>query len=161
MDDLKFNKALRHTIRWEGGDTLTNDPDDPGGRTIYGISEAAHPEAWQDGPPEYSEAREIYYSAYWLPCRCEDLPPALAFVLFDTAVNIGAGRARKLLQEAVGSKIDGIIGPNTLEAIRNTGNPSLNLSGKRAEYYASLDMPQYYYGWMRRTLDTYAAALEL
>lgn len=158
---LHFDRALRHVLRWEGGDTITNDPDDPGGRTRFGISERAHPEAWAEGPPDYEAAEAIYHSEYWSPCHCSSLPHTVAFVLFDTAVNVGVGKASRLLQEAVGARIDGIIGPHTIEATKRTGNPALNLSAKRAEYYASLNEPKYEYGWMRRTLDTYAAALEL
>lgn len=164
MADKHFDRALRHVLHWEGGDTITNDPDDPGGRTRFGISERAHPDAWADGPPDYDTAAEIYHTDYWSPCRCYLLPPVVAFVLFDTAVNVGVNRASHLLQEAVGAKVDGIVGPNTIEAVRRTDRASLNLSGKRAEYYASLDSEKfgmYYYGWMRRTLDTYAAALEM
>lgn len=155
----KFNRALRHVLRWEGGDTITNNPDDPGGRTRYGISERAHPDAWADGPPDYDTAATIYHNDYWTPCNCDALPGHVALVLFDTAVNVGVDRAARLLQEAVGARVDGIVGPKTIEAVRHADNAALNLSGKRAEYYASLDMPEFVYGWMRRTLDTYAVAL--
>ena len=39
-------------------------------------------------------------------------------VHFDTAVNMGTVRAAKILQEAVGAKPDGKIGPKTRQAVK-------------------------------------------
>jgi len=87
-----FKRALEFTLRYEGG--YSNDPDDPGGRTIYGISERAHPEAWKHGPPTFEQAAAIYRRDYWDRCGCDELQDGLDVAMFDTAVNVGAGRAQ-------------------------------------------------------------------
>ena len=37
-----FDKALKFVLKWEGG--YSNDPNDPGGETKYGISKRSYPE---------------------------------------------------------------------------------------------------------------------
>jgi lysozyme family protein len=58
----------------------------------------------------------IYESGYWIPPRCDLLRRRLDLVQFDTAVNMGARRAVRFLQEAVGCRVDGDFGPRTEEA---------------------------------------------
>ncbi len=155
----RFDAALEHVLSWEGGET--DDPDDPGGRTKYGISERAHPAVWNKGAPTKEQAADIYHAEYWDPCRCAQMRPEMGFYLFDTAVNVGVNRASRMLQEAVGARPDGIIGPKTLDAIEKTPQALTNLAAKRAEYYASLDMDKYLFGWMRRAFDSFDKAREL
>lgn len=54
-----FDKAFELVVGVEGG--YVNDPRDPGGRTIYGITERDHPDLWRAGPLEkartFGEAR--------------------------------------------------------------------------------------------------------
>lgn len=105
-------------IRREGGDIETNDPDDSGGRTKYGISERAHPEAWADGDVSYSEARNIYEKVYILAEHfnlISDL--VLKHQVVDFGVPHGPNAAAKLLQQVIGVPTDGEIGTQTLQAI--------------------------------------------
>jgi len=107
-------------IRREGGAEETNDPADSGGRTKYGISEHAHPEAWRDGDVSYPEARAIYEKVYVLSEKfntIENVP--LQHQVVDFGVPHGADTAARFLQQLVGVKVDGDIGPKTLEAIAN------------------------------------------
>lgn len=46
-----------------------------------------------------AEAATIYWQRYWLAAGCDQLSPALAFVVFDSAVNSGVGRALAWLAE--------------------------------------------------------------
>jgi lysozyme family protein len=67
------------------------------------------------------EAREIYRARYWNAVRGDDLPPAVALVMLDSAVNSGPAQAIKWLQAAVGlsgAAIDGKLGPHTLAAVK-------------------------------------------
>jgi lysozyme family protein len=57
-----FERALAFTLRWEGG--LSQDPDDPGGTTKYGISARAHPEV-DVRNLTLEDAKEIYRKEYW------------------------------------------------------------------------------------------------
>ena len=56
---------------------------------------------------------------YWLPPRCDVLQRQLDLVHFDTAVNMGVGRAVKLLQASLGCGVDGAFGPATRKAVES------------------------------------------
>lgn len=77
--------------KWEWGNDddggFTNDPDDPGGATKFGISQRAHP---NENIPNLTieRARELYFKGYWLP-YCEGVDWPINIVVFDTAVNGG------------------------------------------------------------------------
>lgn len=106
-------------IEREGGEKETNDPADSGGRTKFGISENAHPEAWADGDVDRQEAREIYRRVYVLAEKFDKLPESLMHQVVDFGVPSGADKAARLLQQVLGVKVDGDIGPKTLAAIEN------------------------------------------
>ncbi len=78
-------------FKWEGG--YVNRVDDPGGETRYGISKRAHPDVDIKNLTK-DAAMEIYRADYWLKAGCEGLPWPDCLVQFDTAVNMGVGRAR-------------------------------------------------------------------
>ena len=108
-----FEQAFAVVVGTEGG--LTNNPSDPGGRTKFGISQRAYP-ALDIAALTLDDARAIYHADYYAKIRGDDLPPPLAFLLFDGAVNCGVGRSVRWLQLALGVAQDGIIGPVTLAA---------------------------------------------
>ncbi len=72
------------------------------------------------------QAAKLMHDNFWKPLHCESLPLALAVVLYDSAVNMGQGRATRILQEVlnvVGEahlddfediKVDGRCGPKTI-----------------------------------------------
>jgi lysozyme family protein len=62
-------------------------------------------------------AAEVYRSLFWEPAACPFLTWRLALLHFDTAVQRGAVKANRMLQEILGVKQDGMIGPNTLRVI--------------------------------------------
>lgn len=154
----------------EGGDRETNDPLDPGGRTKYGISEKANPDLWKDGPPTYAQARQRYIERYVLPFNgIKD--HALLVQLVDWAVTSGPNTVVKILQQVVGAKVDGAIGPKTVEKVENfpggmlwgftvPGPLLLNLaiSEARAIHYASITKARptslkFILGWLKRTFS--------
>lgn len=121
-----FDTALTFVLQREG--EYSDDANDHGGRTMRGVTQATY-DAWRAAthqPPrpvaEISddEVRRIYYG-YWLDAGCDVLEqlgrPQLALVHMDCAVNCGGGRARRLLQRALGLAEDGAWGPVTREAI--------------------------------------------
>ncbi|RTH00928.1 hypothetical protein CSW50_10075 [Thermus scotoductus] len=102
---MEFERALAFVLRWEGG--YSDHPDDPGGATNYGITQATY-DAWRkrQGLPtrpvreiSMDEVRAIYRTRYWdpLPARYAEKDPPLALALFDYAVNSGLGAARRAL----------------------------------------------------------------
>lgn len=102
-------------IEREGGAAATNDPDDGGGRTQYGIAEASNPEAWADGKVTEDEARAIYARKYIIAPGFNKVPDdALRTQLIDFGVNSGPALAITKLQVVVGSTPDGVLGPDTL-----------------------------------------------
>lgn len=115
--------AMRFVLRCEGG--YVNNPNDPGGATNKGVTQKVY-NSWRErqGFPSRNvrqltddEAQSIYYDNYWRPAHCDLLPHQLALVHFDTAVNMGIGRAIRLLQAALGCVADGDFGPKTRQAI--------------------------------------------
>ena len=164
MYSASFIKAVNFVLgaNIEGG--LSLDPKDPGNwtggkegegelkGTKYGISAGAYPQI--DIPAiRREDAVHIYWRDYWAKIRGDDLPPRVAFVVFDCAVNQGVKTAGTLLQAAVGADVDGIIGPNTIAAARRHEpcEVVVDFLARRALRYANLKQFQRYgRGWMRR-----------
>src|SRR5512137_820372 len=94
-----FHQALAFVLKSEGADS--NDPNDPGGLTRFGISQTRHPEI-NVADLTLAQAQRIYQLDYWDKIHGEQLPRPVAFVLLDTAVNLGVARAVGLLQFALG-----------------------------------------------------------
>lgn len=145
-----FHRAFEIVIGHEGG--FVDHPSDPGGATKYGISQRAYPH--EDIPDLTLErARQIYERDYWKPVRGNDLPPQLALLVFDAAVNNGVNRASKWLQECVGVTVDGVIGPRTLAAARAWDVRKLcaEYLSRRLLFISSLDTwSTFGRGWARR-----------
>jgi uncharacterized protein (TIGR02594 family) len=116
-----FELALRHILGpdIEGG--YTNDPQDPGGPTNMGITLGTLRD-WRGQAVTATNVQKltaqerdaIYVCKYWFKSWADQLPPALAVMHFDCAVNQGVHDAARFLQEAVGADVDGEIGPKTL-----------------------------------------------
>lgn len=92
-------------------------PGDRGGRTRWGISSKAFPKVDLD-TLTWAGAQALYHTVFWEPLRADDLPEALALALFDWSVPSGVPRAAIALQEVLGVRMDGEIGPQTLAAVR-------------------------------------------
>ena len=122
MPSSAFRDSLLFVLRWEGG--YVDHPADPGGRTNKGITQGVY-DRWRSAqglPPshvqliEETEVEAIYETQYWNLPRCDLLRRRLDLVQFDTAVNMGPGRAVRFLQGAVGCSVDGQFGPGTEQA---------------------------------------------
>jgi lysozyme family protein len=175
-DDALFARALAHVLAMEGG--YTEDQYDPGGPTNLGITLAefardkgvavtadtfAQLKAELKALPASTAAR-IYRTRYWEPARCPDLPPPLAFFHFDAAVNQGVGAAARMLQEAVGAAVDGVVGADTLaKAAAEPVAASLARYAdiRRRRYRALATFWRFGKGWLARVDATLAAASTL
>lgn len=104
---------------------LSDHPDDNGGLTHYGILYSEWVE-WVK-PRKTSEeefktkftledAKAIYRAKYWTPLRCSELPPGVAYIVFDAGLLHGIVRSARWLQLAVNVKADGRVGPKTIAA---------------------------------------------
>lgn len=101
--DANFDYAFDFVMRFEG--YKSNDPDDAGGRTIFGISERSHPDIvdklWDMVKFEaYKCAKEFYKQEYWIESGCSFMLWPWDFIIFDSAVNLGIKRALKFRRES-------------------------------------------------------------
>lgn len=124
--DAVFEEAIQFVLKWEAG--YVDSPNDPDGRTKFGITQRSYdayrekeglePAEVRDASAE--EARDIYRIGFWDVVSAESMPnDALAIFLLDAAVNHGTSRAIRFLQTAVGQSEDGKVGPATLARARN------------------------------------------
>lgn len=147
MTSMRFERAAAIVLDHEKG--YVNDRSDRGGETKFGISKKSYPHL-DIGKITWLEAKQIYFHDYWQPCRCDELPPALAILVFDAAINSGPGQARKWLQRAAGVAPDGVLGPVSMAAVRKPGVAEM-LQVVRAD--AMNDMPTWRNhggGWLMR-----------
>jgi len=127
-----FNIALKFVLKWEGG--YSNDPNDPGGETKFGISKRSYPEL-DISKLTLKQAKEIYYQNYWLKAGCDTLPYPFNIVVFDTSVNMGKRRALEIL---------------------NAYSDWKDYLFRRIELYAGFKGAKYYLrGWINRVIDLY------
>lgn len=87
-----YDKAIEFVLSHEG--YKSDDPDDRGLRTIFGISERSHSETverlWDLPKAEAREEAKIFYKAeYWDKIDAEVLNDRYDIFLFDVAVNMG------------------------------------------------------------------------
>lgn len=149
---MTFETAIAFVLNEEGG--YSNDPRDPGGETNFGISKRAHPQV-DIKNLTLEEAESIYRYLYWDPCRCESLPPKLALIVFDSAVNQGVGTAIKMLQASIGTIQDGIVGPATIERANGADENTIItrfITERVLRYTLSSSFLLYGRGWISRTM---------
>lgn len=156
--DAAFNRLLGH----EG--EYSDHAEDPGGKTRWGVTEdVARANGYtgdmRDLPVDF--AKGIYLANYWSPCRCNDLPPAIRFDVFDAAVNSGVVQAVKWLQRSIGVPADGRMGPVTLAAA-NGQNPDgvvRRFNGFRLMMLADTKQwPAFSRGWAKRVASNLIGA---
>ena len=151
---MNFDTAFDLLITHEGG--FSNHPDDPGGATMYGVTEVVARTEGYTGPMKdltLDFAKSVYRKRYWDACRCDQMPDVLRYPLFDAAVNSGPGQTIKWLQYAVGVKVDGGIGPVTQQAV-NMAAPQVTrqkMIGARLRFMTELkNWSSFSKGWARR-----------
>ena len=159
---MKFEDAVEIILDLEGGSKVTDDPDDPGGLTKWGISLSAHPELGATGIRRLTKVKaiEIYRADYWVPSRAGEVPEILRLPLFDSAVNQGVSGAGKILQRALNELgyrlvVDGVIGPKTIAASKKADAlefAAVFLQQRLITYRSLPGAPKYGEGWERRVL---------
>lgn len=170
-----FDACLHIVLASEGG--YSDRPDD--GPTNFGITlntledwRRSHAPKGQAPPVTaddvkdltLNEACEIYRTNYWKVLSCADLPRGVDLVVFDFGVNAGPGRAALCLQQIVGTKQDGSIGPVTIAAVDAYDPRKLiqRYSARRLEIYrAYSNFAEYGAGWTARIDRTEQAALRM
>lgn len=159
----RFEKFLDYIFEVEGG--FTNDKNDRGGATNFGITEEEAREFGYTGDMRNLTkdfAENIYLKKYYLGNKLDKvINDKVALSIFDWAVNSGRRGIKKaqIVANKFGANliIDGIIGNKTLEAI-NSINPEAFLKEyhelQRAFYknLAAKDSTQedFLKGWLNR-----------
>lgn len=151
---LHFERSLRFLLR-EDIEGVHSAPR-PGDQhdTWFGLARTWHRDMpW---PPTREQAAARYLERYWLPVRGDELPWPVCLVLFDGAVQHDPRDSIKRLQEALGLKADGVLGPVTLAAVRKADPVELakEVVARRMLYYWTLDnLEENDHGWARRLVD--------
>lgn len=128
----------------EGG--YTNDPQDPGGPTNYGITIADARMYWKPNASAsdvrfmpIDVAKSIYKSKYWDRMDCDSLPGGVDYCVFDYGVNSGVGRAIRIWEEYKNKSPAATIN---------------DISDERLAFLKSLPTwPHFGAGWARRVAD--------
>jgi lysozyme family protein len=149
--------AWRDVVGAEGG--YSDDPADPGGETMYGITERVarahgYQGAMRDLPQSTAEA--IGYDEYWRPYFLDKLGPSLAAQVFDAIYNSGPENPVKWLQASCNVKQDGVIGPITLAAANAVPEAKMigRFDARRLLFLANLPIwPNFGRGWARRVAN--------
>lgn len=84
--------------------------------TKFGISAMTYPDLDIENLT-VEQAKEIYYRDWWVKLGMDKWKPALSYQMFDAAINHGMHNAAKMLQRAVATPDDGVIGPATRRAV--------------------------------------------
>ena len=156
-----WQKSFDLMLKSEGG--YVYHPSDPGGRTNLGVTQATW-ENWVGRESDEAEMRgltpekvkPLYKKKYFDTVRGDELPMGLDYLMFDFAVNAGAGRAIKTLQTAVGVTPDGGFGPMTMAAVQAVDPVELieRFSQAKEDFYRSLTtFATFGKGWLNRVAD--------
>ena len=164
-----FPKALAAVLVHEGG--YVNNPADPGGMTNLGCTKAVWEEHCGHTVDEKAmraltpnDVGPLYKRKYWDKVCGDDLPAGVDYVVFDAAINSGAGRAAKWLQSCVGVEPDGGIGPKTLAAVKAFDAQQLVKDYAKRRLSFMMDLPTwgtFGNGWTRRVNEVEAVGLTM
>jgi lysozyme family protein len=147
-----FDDAFDALIGNEGG--YSNNAKDPGGETMWGVTARVaraygYAGAMKDLPRDTAKA--IAKKLYWDPLSLDSFDPRVAFQIFDA--NYNGGHPVIWMQGAAGVTVDGLIGPQTVDAVRNIDPLRfiLRWNALRLRYFTSLKTwPAFGKGWSNR-----------
>jgi lysozyme family protein len=164
-----FDTALAYTIGNEGT-AFTNNPNDPGRATKYGITIATL-RRWRQSQNlsattiedvqnlTYDEAAQIYQAYYWNEIGLDQISdPRIATAIFDLGVNCGPSVAVQWAQRTVGVATDGKLGPESAAALNQCGLVQFfaNFIAQAQSHYisdviADPTQIQFLKGWLARS----------
>src|ERR1700693_3655937 len=111
----EFLLAIPTVLRREGG--YVWDQSDPGGETNFGMSRKSYPNVDIKNLTS-SLASDIYRRDWWDKYGYSRvLDQRIATKILDTAVNMGAPRAHRIAQDAVGATPDGVLGSESIRLL--------------------------------------------
>jgi lysozyme family protein len=153
---MTFDDAIKRVLMHEGG--YSDHAADPGGKTMYGITEAVAREVGYRGNMTelpLDLAKRIYKDRYWDAVRADELPASIRYLMLDAAVNSGPRQSILWLQRALGVTADGVLGPVTIaHSFANERNLPNKLLAQRLRFMTGLNTwPSFGRGWARRICD--------
>jgi lysozyme family protein len=154
---MQFEQAFNKLLNHEGD--YSDHAADPGGKTRYGITEAVARASGYNGEMRelpLAVAHKIYRAQYWDATRCDELPAAIRYAVFDGAVNSGVGQSVRWLQRALLVADDGRIGPVTIRAAASADHALLlrRVLSQRLRFMTQLsNWHAFSRGWARRIAD--------
>jgi lysozyme family protein len=142
MISIPNDQSVVDLILAHEGGVYTDDPADRGGPTMWGITipTLAHYLGHDVIAADIQRvtrdvAANIYKGLYIRPFH--ELPDPLRINVIDMGVHAGVERATRLLQQMLGTKVDGVIGPRTRDlTLLRDWNPIY--VGMRLAYYEHL-----------------------
>jgi lysozyme family protein len=173
-----FDTAIITVLRHEGGYAQISG--DPGGATAYGVSlrwlkaqglleDLEQQDRTQDEiqvvkDMTVDQAKALYRSYWWNPYNYGAIDSQLvATKIFDTAVNLGAPRAHRIVQTCLGftqDQRDGILGVKSMAEINAAGSAPLivQIQNMQAAFYKQLvaanpARQKFLQGWLNRAYD--------
>lgn len=142
---MKQNRELAFKLIVQvEGDEYTNDPNDPGGPSKYGVTLATARKLGFDKDCDgdvdendvmlldKDDAEEAFFSLYWEPVMADNLADGLDILVADLCYNSGLGRVRELFN------------PDINIFINNRWRYFLYLANKRKTYQG------FFRGWCNR-----------
>jgi lysozyme family protein len=92
-----YDIAFENTIGLEG--SYTNDPNDPGGETNWGLSKKSNPDLDIKNLTK-EQAKTIYKERYWNKINGDLLPYPINIIGFDRSVLYGTGKANEWIKQS-------------------------------------------------------------
>ena len=157
---LTFDKAFDRLIGNEGG--YTNDPQDPGGETNWGITWPILHRGIGQGIVAVGttikslmrdQAKALYKAYFWDAAHADKLFDGVAYQLFDWAANSGPDTAIRGFQRALQVADDGRVGPVTLDAANTMieSDQIMRINAERLDFMRKLKKwPNFGAGWAGR-----------
>lgn len=151
---ISFDEVFDRLMGHEG--KYSNNPADPGGETMWGITkrvalEFGYRGAMRKLPRE--KAKEIARVGYWKRAGCEQYDSAIGWQVMDAAFNHGIENAVRFLQRAVRVADDGVIGPISLAAVKQhtVTDVLMRFNAQRLRFYTKLStFDEFGRGWTNR-----------
>lgn len=167
----EFEQTVELILKNEGSE-YTNDANDPGGPTKYGIT-LKDVRLYVKGNATWVDVRAldretavtIYYEHYWKEMNGDALPEGLDYSVVDFAVNSGLTRAGLVLRRVVGlSGSDWRVTPEVIAAAKKKGVWATiqALNAERLAFLKRLGTWAYFgNGWASRVASVRAKSLRL